>query len=224
MKWPRQPILPQNSAFFWMTTVNFLLWIKLVIKLENITSQRSFSFSTSRLLLHHHQLSLRIFFFSLEKIHLWLLSVWINTSRINKINAKANKQIMIYFWRENSTDIIFWRKMSDCKMSVPIGNPCDILPKNVSKFHSKIVLDLKTWKLASCGKEIPPCFLLHAIFFFSRKFLRALITTYTGLEKEPRSLEGSKPSSSRLTCNHEPRLLTRTKLLVSAPRCCAAQL
>ena len=96
--------------------------------------------------------------------------------------------------------------------------------KNVSKFHSKIVLDLKTWKLASCGKEIPPCFLLHAIFFFSRKFLRALITTYTGLEKEPRSLEGSKPSSSRLTCNHEPRLLTRTKLLVSAPRCCAAQL
>ena len=158
-------------------------------------------------------------FFSLEKIHLWLLSVWINTSRINKINAKANNKIMIYFWRENSTDIIFWRKMS-----VPIGNPCDILPKNVSKFHSKIVLDLKTWKLASCGKEIPPCFLLHAIFFFSRKFLRALITTYTGLEKEPRSLEGSKPSSSRLTCNHEPRLLTRTKLLVSAPRCCAAQL
>ena len=222
MKWPRQPILPQNSAFFWMTTVNFLLWIKLVIKLENITSQRSFSFSTSRLLLHHHQLSLRIFFFSLEKIHLWLLSVWINTSRINKINAKANKQNNDLFlaWKFNWH--IFWRKMS-----VPIGNPCDMLPKNVSKFHSncrkKIVLDLKTWKLASCGKEIPPCFLLHAIFFFSRKFLRALITTYTGLEKEPRSLEGSKPSSSRLTCNHEPRLLTRTKLLVSA-RCCAAQL
>ena len=104
MKWPRQPILPPNSAFFWMTTVNFLLWIKLVIKLERITSQKSFSFSTSRLLLHHHQLSLRIFFSHLKKFHLWLLSVWINTSRINKINAKAKSNIF-EFSRQKS---IFW--------------------------------------------------------------------------------------------------------------------
>ena len=114
MKWPRQPILPQNSAFFWMTTVNFLLWIKLVIKLERITSQKSFSFSTSRLLLHHHQLSLRIFFSHLKKFHLWLLSVWINTSRINKINAKAKSNIWIFAPKINILTIIqIFEKMND---------------------------------------------------------------------------------------------------------------